>query len=113
MNSISFSIINHLRFIIIFSIDENFPVLVVACSLTHEEILQDWKWLHSNLMDTLKSFENNEEDITDFVCCKIQSVIANNVPDSQFADGKHDFYSLKLKAIDKERKGWKIFYFFQ
>ncbi|XP_034194602.1 TBC1 domain family member 8/9 isoform X2 [Osmia lignaria lignaria] len=57
----------------------------IACSLTHEEILQDWEWLNSNLMDTLKSFDT-EEEITEFVCCKIQSIIANNVPDSQFAD---------------------------
>ncbi|XP_003698790.1 TBC1 domain family member 9 [Apis florea] len=57
----------------------------VACSLTHEEILQDWEWLHSNLMDTLTSFDT-EEEITEFVCCKIQSIIANNVPDCQFAD---------------------------
>lgn len=59
---------------------------VVACSLTRDEIVQDWKWLHENLMDTLKSFENSEDDITDFVCCKIQSIIANKVPDCQFAD---------------------------
>ncbi|KAL2731408.1 TBC1 domain family member 9-like isoform X2 [Vespula squamosa] len=57
----------------------------ISCSLTHEEILQDWEWLHSNLMDTLQSFDT-EEDITEFVCCKIQSVIANNIPDCQFAD---------------------------
>lgn len=60
--------------------------IAVACSLTHEEILQDWEWLHSNLMDTLTSFDT-EEEITEFVCCKIQSIIANNVPDCQFADG--------------------------
>ncbi|XP_063983611.1 TBC1 domain family member 9B isoform X2 [Diachasmimorpha longicaudata] len=58
---------------------------VVACSLTHEEILQDWEWLQSNLMDTLKSFDT-EDEITEFVCCKIQSIIANNVPDCQFAE---------------------------
>ncbi|XP_015435801.1 PREDICTED: TBC1 domain family member 9 [Dufourea novaeangliae] len=57
----------------------------VACSLTHEEILQDWEWLHTNLIDTLTSFDT-EEEITEFVCCKIQSIIANNVPDCQFAD---------------------------
>lgn len=61
--------------------------VAVACSLTHEEILQDWEWLHSNLMDTLTSFDT-EEEITEFVCCKIQSIIANNVPDCQFTDGK-------------------------
>ncbi|XP_051168465.1 TBC1 domain family member 9 isoform X2 [Leptopilina boulardi] len=59
---------------------------VVACSLTRDEIVQDWKWLHENLMDTLKSFENSEDDITEFVCCKVQSIIANKVPDCQFAD---------------------------
>lgn len=58
----------------------------MACSLTHEEILQDWEWLHSNLMTTLTSFDS-EEEITEFVCCKIQSIIANSIPDSQFADG--------------------------
>ncbi|XP_076653939.1 TBC1 domain family member 8/9 isoform X1 [Halictus rubicundus] len=57
----------------------------VACSLTHEEILKDWEWLHSNLMDTLTSFDT-EEEITEFVCCKIQSIIANSIPDCQFAD---------------------------
>ncbi|EGI61255.1 TBC1 domain family member 9, partial [Acromyrmex echinatior] len=57
----------------------------VACSLTHEEIVQDWEWLHSNLMATLTSFDT-EEEITEFVCCKIQSIIANSIPDSQFAD---------------------------
>ncbi|XP_043273772.1 TBC1 domain family member 9 isoform X2 [Venturia canescens] len=57
----------------------------IACSLTHEEILNNWQWLHTNLIDTLKSFDS-EEEITEFVCCKIQSIIANNVPDCQFAE---------------------------
>lgn len=59
----------------------------VACSLTHDEILHDWEWLHANLMDTLTSFDT-EEEITEFVCCKVQSIIANSAPDCQFADGK-------------------------
>ncbi|XP_015603181.1 TBC1 domain family member 9 [Cephus cinctus] len=58
---------------------------LVACSLTYNEIIQDWEWLHSNLIDTLTSFDT-EEEITEFVCCKIQSIIANNVPDSQFVE---------------------------
>ncbi|XP_034948646.1 TBC1 domain family member 9 [Chelonus insularis] len=70
---------------------------VVACSLTHEEILQDWEWLHSNLMDTLKSFDT-EEEITEFVCCKIQSIIANNVPDCQFAE-EEDPQSFKTASF--------------
>ena len=44
-------------------------------------------------MDTLTSFDT-EEEITEFVCCKIQSIIANSVPDCQFADGK--WFVIKL-----------------
>ncbi|XP_046428118.1 TBC1 domain family member 9 isoform X1 [Neodiprion fabricii] len=58
---------------------------MVACALTAEDIVKDWAWLHANLIDTLKSFDT-EEEITDFVCCKIQSIIANNVPESHIAD---------------------------
>jgi hypothetical protein len=63
-----------------------FLCLVIACSLTCAEIEKDWEWLQRNLSDTLNSFDS-EGDITDFVCCKIQSVIANNVPDNQGIDG--------------------------
>lgn len=59
---------------------------MIACSLTFAEIEKDWEWLQRNLSDTLNSFDS-EGDITDFVCCKIQSVIANNVPDNQGIDG--------------------------
>lgn len=59
---------------------------MIACSLTFTEIEKDWEWLHRNLSDTLNSFDN-EEDVTEFVCCKIQSVIANSVPDNQGIDG--------------------------
>lgn len=60
--------------------------LVIACSLTFTEIEKDWEWLQRNLSDTLNSFDS-EEDVTDFVCCKIQSVIANTIPDNQGVDG--------------------------
>ena len=63
-----------------------FLCLVIACSLTFTEIEKDWEWLQRNLSDTLNSFDS-EGDITDFVCCKIQSVIANNIPDNQGIDG--------------------------
>ncbi|XP_066998326.2 TBC1 domain family member 9 isoform X2 [Anabrus simplex] len=55
---------------------------LIACSLTFSEILKDWDWLERNLADTLNSFDT-EEDVTEFVCCKIQSVIANVVPENQ------------------------------
>ncbi|CAG9760077.1 unnamed protein product [Ceutorhynchus assimilis] len=49
--------------------------LLVACAMTKHEILKDWEWLFSNVCATLHSFES-EDDITDFVNCKIESVIA-------------------------------------
>ncbi|XP_054270034.1 TBC1 domain family member 9 isoform X2 [Macrosteles quadrilineatus] len=49
---------------------------LIACSLTLAEIQKDWEWLQENL-DCLSSFEK-EEDVTEFVCCKINSMIANH-----------------------------------
>lgn len=51
---------------------------------THEEIVQDWKWVQDNLQATLTAFER-EDDITDFVTCKIQSLLATHDP---LLDGK-------------------------
>ena len=50
---------------------------VIACSLTREEIFADWKWIEANLMPTLENFEK-EDEITDFVRCKIQSILAQD-----------------------------------
>ncbi|KAJ8679994.1 hypothetical protein QAD02_015781 [Eretmocerus hayati] len=58
---------------------------MVACSLTHTEIVKDWEWLHENLTKTLKSFDT-EDEVTDFVLCKIQSIIANNASDCQLVE---------------------------
>lgn len=84
-----FSLIDYLELFksLVHSFFSHWMFTEVACSLTREEILQDWEWLHSNLMTTLTSFDT-EEEITEFVCCKIQSIIANSIPDSQFADGR-------------------------
>lgn len=54
----------------------------IACSLTRDEILRDWTWIEESLMPTLAAFETNpltqetEKEITDFVKCKIESVLA-------------------------------------
>ncbi|KAJ8968056.1 hypothetical protein NQ314_002495 [Rhamnusium bicolor] len=48
---------------------------LIACSMTRQDILKDWEWLFSNVCETLHSFDS-EEDITEFVTCKIESVIA-------------------------------------
>ncbi|KAF5278381.1 hypothetical protein FQA39_LY05870 [Lamprigera yunnana] len=48
---------------------------LIASSMTRLEIVKDWEWLFNNVYETLKTFDN-EEDITDFVSCKIESIIA-------------------------------------
>ncbi|XP_014214911.1 TBC1 domain family member 9 isoform X2 [Copidosoma floridanum] len=70
---------------------------VVACSLTHSEIVKDWEWLHTNLTSTLQSFDT-EDEITDFVCCKINSIIANSASDSLVDDeDSRSFKRVSLK----------------
>lgn len=48
---------------------------MIATSLTYTGIVEDWEWIEKNISYILNSFDN-EEDITDFVNCKINSVIA-------------------------------------
>lgn len=50
-------------------------IAVIACSLTQDEIENDWKWLLENVCPTLHSIES-EDEIRKFVCGKIQSIIA-------------------------------------
>ena len=57
----------------------------IACSLTRDEILLDWKWIEESLMPTLASFDS-EKEITDFVKCKVESVLAQ-VPITKHAEG--------------------------
>ncbi|XP_059480535.1 TBC1 domain family member 9 [Neocloeon triangulifer] len=52
---------------------------MIACSLTHAEIEENWEWLQRNIMDTLSTFDS-EDDVTEFVCCKIHSLIASQAP---------------------------------
>ncbi|XP_022819586.1 TBC1 domain family member 9 isoform X1 [Spodoptera litura] len=48
---------------------------VIATALTEQEIRQDWQWLFDNVCPTLHSFDT-EEEVTEFVCCKINSILA-------------------------------------
>lgn len=51
--------------------------------MTIQEIEKDWEWLSSNVCETLHSFDK-EEDITEFVIKKIESVIATNQESQDF-----------------------------
>ncbi|XP_076068621.1 TBC1 domain family member 8/9 isoform X2 [Oratosquilla oratoria] len=50
---------------------------LIGVSLKKEEIDENWQWLERNLMPVLATFEK-DDDITDFVRCKIESLVANN-----------------------------------
>ncbi|CAG7719403.1 unnamed protein product [Allacma fusca] len=52
---------------------------LVACSLTFKEITENWDWIEKNLMATLSSFDD-EDQVTDFVKCKIESLVAQSQP---------------------------------
>jgi len=52
---------------------------VVSCALTQKEILEDWSWIEKNLLATLSTFDD-EDQVTEFVCCKVQSLVAYNRP---------------------------------
>lgn len=43
--------------------------------MTLAEIETDWNWLFDNVLPTLHSFDT-EDEVTEFVCCKIKSIIA-------------------------------------
>ncbi|XP_070566267.1 TBC1 domain family member 9-like isoform X3 [Ptychodera flava] len=50
----------------------------VATSLHKRDILHHWEWLEQNVMQILGAFDD-EDDATEFVKCKIESLIANTV----------------------------------
>jgi len=53
-------------------------VLVVSSSNTLREVKNDWQWLNENLLPRLHvlSFSSSDEDVTEFVLCKINSLLA-------------------------------------
>lgn len=55
--------------------------------MTRAEIQRDWEWLFEHVSGTLRSFDS-EEDITEFVTCKIESVIATRTEQGDI-DGKY------------------------
>ncbi|XP_022917577.1 TBC1 domain family member 9B [Onthophagus taurus] len=67
----------------------------IACSLLREDIERDWEWLFNNLSETLQSFDN-EDDITEFVLKKIESLIATRQENLDIDD--EDCKSFKLTS---------------
>lgn len=76
-------------------------VPAIACALTQKEILQDWDWIEKNLMKTLSNFDN-EDQVTEFVKCKIESLVADSKPKSDLIEGQFvptTDYFLKTKVM--------------
>ncbi|XP_065226342.1 TBC1 domain family member 9-like isoform X2 [Planococcus citri] len=75
----------------------------IACSLTLQEIEKDWDWLQKNLM-CLTAFEK-EEEVTEFVCCKVRSVVANNdAPDDDDSFKNTSYKFSRLFNMPAEEK---------
>ncbi|CAL8082933.1 unnamed protein product [Orchesella dallaii] len=52
---------------------------LIAYAMTSKEIVEDWEWLNKNLLNTLFNFDH-EDQITEFVRCKIESLVAHSQP---------------------------------
>ncbi|CAG2220459.1 TBC1D8_9 [Mytilus edulis] len=80
----------------------------VAVANNKRDILKDWEWLEQNLMEILGAFEN-EDDATEFVKCKIESLRANEVKVSDQDEETVKFKTatqkfMKLFNMPKEEK---------
>ncbi|KAJ8049699.1 TBC1 domain family member 9 [Holothuria leucospilota] len=67
----------------------------LATSMHKREIIRHWEWLEQNLMETLGNFDS-DSDITEFVKCKIESLVANTESTEE-----------QLKEADEESKQFK------
>lgn len=84
---------------------------MVAASSSLAEILKDWEYIENNLMPTLVNFEN-ETDVTNFIKCKIESLLQiitdqnleevqnQNIKDDKSSDAKFK----KLFSMPEEEK---------
>lgn len=70
---------------------------VIACSLTLPEIKKDWEWLQQNL-NCLEAFEK-EDDVTTFVCGKIESMVATSGQNKELEDEDSKQYKKQSKKF--------------
>lgn len=68
--------------------------LEISCALTEEDILKDWEWLENNL--DLQIFDK-DEDIIDFVCCKVKSLVATIVSETPDEENSQSFKDASIK----------------
>ncbi|KAL5007897.1 hypothetical protein ScPMuIL_016703 [Solemya velum] len=79
----------------------------VAVANNKKDIFADWDWIEQNMMSILGAFEN-EDDATEFVKCKIESLLANQTRPKEddetkrFKNATRKF--MKLFNMPKEEK---------
>lgn len=82
----------------------------IACALTHAEIVKDWEWLENNIMLTLSSFDK-DEDLENFVRCKIESLYTSLqeevlIPDDEdtknFKSSSHQFQKMFNMPVEEK-----------
>ncbi|XP_041977166.1 TBC1 domain family member 9 isoform X2 [Aricia agestis] len=80
---------------------------VISEALTEQEIKQDWQWLLDNVCATLHSFDSDDER-TDFVCCKINSIIAteeeNLTEDEESVTYNNCIFHERFPSLPKDEK---------
>ncbi|GAB1598460.1 TBC1 domain family member 9B-like isoform X1 [Argonauta hians] len=80
----------------------------VAIANNKKEIHRDWEWLEQHMVVTLGAFEN-EDDATEFVKCKVESILANRDNSKEVDDETERFKTAtrkfhKLFNMPKEEK---------
>uniref|UniRef100_A0A4W4F3P4 TBC1 domain family member 9 n=1 Tax=Electrophorus electricus TaxID=8005 RepID=A0A4W4F3P4_ELEEL len=74
----------------------------IACGSSRKEITEHWEWLEANLLQTLSTFDN-DDDITTFVKGKIQGIIAEENKGRQTQEdedcGKFREAELKMRKL--------------
>lgn len=80
----------------------------VSVANNKAEIHKDWEWIEQNMMETLGSFEN-EEDATEFVKCKIESMFTHEHQTGEVDEEAENYKTstrkfMKLFNMPKEEK---------
>ncbi|XP_023332469.1 TBC1 domain family member 9 [Eurytemora carolleeae] len=78
----------------------------ISVSMSEHEAEQDWIWIQEQLVPKVKNFENPEE-VTDFVCGKISSIVADAGPEEDLNT------SAERESVDyksTKRKFYKLFH---
>ncbi|KAL8560078.1 hypothetical protein ACOMHN_041547 [Nucella lapillus] len=69
----------------------------VSVASNRKEINHDWEWLEHNLLQTLVAFES-EDDVTEFVKCKVSSLMADSQPASEVSGGDAEVEDLTASS---------------